>query len=257
MRDIEDSFEEKYNKLRALAVKLKKKVTDQNAIIANYELKNQQNVNNPVHTVAATTTNENNNNNTKKNESTTIQLKNLQSIQKENDRINDELEQLKDENKKIKKLNDDLKLNYDKCTTDLRESKNKNDDIKNEVNVNSKTKATLDQAIKEYLKQIQLLKTENDKLKFTKKDLEIEFDQLKSNLLTKESELDSQKDEIKKLQNDLTKIKTTAKKSEILNLEMEAYEKSLKDVSQKLEIKVNQNREVCYNLIVFFFDCCT
>lgn len=44
MKDIEDSFEEKYNKLRALAVKLKKKVAEQTAVITKLEAVNASNV---------------------------------------------------------------------------------------------------------------------------------------------------------------------------------------------------------------------
>lgn len=61
----------------------------------------------------------------------------------------------------------------------------------------------------------------------------------------RKAELDSKMDEEKKLKSELNKIKSSVKKNNVLNLEMEAYEKSLKEISQKLESKNLQLAEVC------------
>lgn len=47
-----------------------------------------------------------------------------------------------------------------------------------------------------------------------------------------------------KLQADLTKLKASVKNSNVLNLEMEVYEKSLNEVSAKLETKNTEISEV-------------
>lgn len=77
LKEIEDSFEEKYNKLRTLAVKLKKKVTEQNLVIAKLETERNHESNNKV------------------------QVKSLQNLQNENDKLLDELELLKSQQKKL------------------------------------------------------------------------------------------------------------------------------------------------------------
>lgn len=60
----------------------------------------------------------------------------------------------------------------------------------------------------------------------------------------KDAELKNQKAEI-------NKIKSSAKKNSVLSLEMEAYEKSLKDVSQKLESKSLRVTEVRISISFF------
>lgn len=50
--------------------------------------------------------------------------------------------------------------------------------------------------------------------------------------------------EIKAQKAELNKIKASMKKNNVLNLEMEAYEKSLKEVSQKLETQTMRVTEL-------------
>lgn len=49
--------------------------------------------------------------------------------------------------------------------------------------------------------------------------------------------------EISKLKADLNKVQNSIKKNNVLNLEVEAYEKSLKEISEKLESQVKQYTE--------------
>lgn len=60
----------------------------------------------------------------------------------------------------------------------------------------------------------------------------------------KEAESSSQNDQVSKLKAELGKLRASMKKSNVLNLEMEAYEKSSKEMTQKLEAKVVQLAEV-------------
>lgn len=56
-------------------------------------------------------------------------------------------------------------------------------------------------------------------------------------LLYISDEIATKATEIKNQKSELNKIKASMKKNNVLNLEVEAYEKSLKESSQKLETK--------------------
>lgn len=60
----------------------------------------------------------------------------------------------------------------------------------------------------------------------------------------KDKEIQTLKDAENKLKQELSKVKSSMKNKNVLDLEMEAYEKSLKDISQKLEDKNTQISEV-------------
>lgn len=60
----------------------------------------------------------------------------------------------------------------------------------------------------------------------------------------KEAEVASKLEEIAKLKCDLNKIQNSMKKNNVLSLEVEAYEKSLKELSDKLDSHVKQLSEV-------------
>lgn len=59
----------------------------------------------------------------------------------------------------------------------------------------------------------------------------------------KEAEIGAKVQEISKLKADLNKVQNSMKKNNVLNLEVEAYEKSLKEISEKLESQVKQLTE--------------
>lgn len=133
LKEIEDSFEEKYNKLRILAVKLKKKVTEQNSVIAKLETERNHDSNNKV------------------------QVKSLQNLQNENDKLLDEIELMKSQQKNVDKLKFDLEEEKSKLM--------KNTDIVGN--------ADADKTIKE-------LKLEKEAFNVIRKELETEVDKLKS-----------------------------------------------------------------------------
>lgn len=160
MRDIEESFEEKYNKLRVLAVKLKKKVAEQTSIIQTLESRNNDNTNEGQQI-------------TSKLGAMEVQVKNLQLLQSENDRLLDELEKLRSDGKKKQLDLDRARAELDKVRNELVELKS------NEVHTSDVKKNNSNQAIKEYVKQIQSLKDENAEYVVVKKSLENELIKLK------------------------------------------------------------------------------
>lgn len=170
LRDIEDSFEEKYNKLRSLAVKLKKKVAEQSTIITKLESKNNQNSDDGVQI------------NTKLG-AIEIQVKNLQLLQSENDKLQDRIDTLMAEKKNGEKQINEMKEEISVLTNTLTELQNDQSDSKTMVAETKKSKLSLEQAIKEYVKQIQSLKNECNSNTLVRKELEIESNKLKGNFL--------------------------------------------------------------------------
>lgn len=59
----------------------------------------------------------------------------------------------------------------------------------------------------------------------------------------KDAEIQKKLDEITKLKAEMNKMQSSMKKHSVLNLEVEAYEKSLKEVSTKLETSTKQLNE--------------
>lgn len=65
----------------------------------------------------------------------------------------------------------------------------------------------------------------------------------------KEEEIAAKSEAVASLKSELGKLKASSKKSSVLNLEMEAYEKSSKEMAQKLETKIMQLAEVSIHII--------
>ncbi|XP_039431092.1 GRIP and coiled-coil domain-containing protein 2 [Culex pipiens pallens] len=194
MRDVDDSFEEKYIKLRALAVKLKKKVAEQTIQLQRYEKEGLG--------------------------------KNLQSLQAENDKL---LDQLEGERKNVEQLKQDIEtLNQ----------------LRTEVDSSKKDKSSLESSIREYREQVQSLKREKEAFNMAKKEIDAENQKLKVALKAKEKQLTDELEAQKELKAEVERSRLAAKKANVLNLEMEAYEKSLAELNKKLEAKKDQVKEL-------------
>lgn len=204
MREIDDSFEEKYNKLRSLAVKLKKKVAEQQTQLQKYETDDNK-----------------------------MSSKNIRTLQEDNDKLQDELELLR-------KSNSTNQLNTKELNTKIGELET------NITNLESAKvgKSGSDNAIREYQTQISNLKKEKETSNQAIKEIENENNQLKITLKNKEKELTDEMETQKHLRSEIDKLKLAVKKTNVLSLEMEAYEKSLTDINNKLEIKRTQCAEL-------------
>lgn len=163
MRDIEDSFEEKYNKLRALAVKLKRKVAEQQATIANLESTASKS-SEPSAAAAAVAP---------------VQTQNLISLQKENDRLLDQIDSMKSEQKQLKAEMNELKQQIKKADEEAKSLRIVNDDIKATADANSKIKSALDAKIRDGEKQIEALKNEKKNVTQQLKNAENEIIKVK------------------------------------------------------------------------------
>lgn len=159
MRDVEDSFEDKYNKLRGLAVKLKKKVAEQQAIITKLESTS----------LPAPSTEAN----------ASISIANLKILQTENDKLQDKIDNMTIERKKYKSEIEELHRVKQKFDEELKSLKIVNEDIKAGADTNQKIKSALDEQIKAGEKQIEALKNDNRNVSQQLKNAENEIIKVK------------------------------------------------------------------------------
>lgn len=206
MREIDDSFEEKYNKLRSLAVKLKKKVAEQTLQLQKLE----------------------------KERDTQAVGKNFQSLQAEYDRVLDQLEAERKLSEQLEAQVKDLNEQVEKQQQEIESM----DQVRSEMdNSSKKDKSSLESTVREYREQLQSLKREKEAFNLAKKEIDAENQKLKATLKATEKQLSEELEAQKELKAEVEKCRLAAKKAKVLNLEMEAYEKSLDELNKKLEAK--------------------
>nr|XP_040224325.2 GRIP and coiled-coil domain-containing protein 2-like isoform X1 [Anopheles coluzzii]XP_040224326.2 GRIP and coiled-coil domain-containing protein 2-like isoform X1 [Anopheles coluzzii]XP_049462261.1 GRIP and coiled-coil domain-containing protein 2-like isoform X1 [Anopheles coluzzii] len=220
LREIDESFEEKYIKLRSLAVKLKKKVAEQTVLLQKYEKEASAAPN------SATTT-------SSSDSSVQAMNKNVQTLQSENDRLQDQLDGMAQE---MAKLRAELEQKSIELTT--------LEQVQKDVEGTSKDRSALETAVREYQTQIQNLKREKEAFQLAKKEIDAENQRLKSSLKAKEKEIAEGAEQQKELRSELERSKLAVKKANVLTLEMEAYERSLAELNTKLEAKKTLVKEL-------------
>uniref|UniRef100_A0A182JIJ4 GRIP domain-containing protein n=1 Tax=Anopheles atroparvus TaxID=41427 RepID=A0A182JIJ4_ANOAO len=230
MREIDESFEEKYIKLRSLAVKLKKKVAEQTVLLQKYEKEASTTAAAAAAVAAAGVASS-----AAAAVDTAQQTvsKNLQTLQAENDRLEDQLETLRQE---MAKLREEL----DRKTVELATL----EQLQKDAEGTSKDRTALESAIREYQTQIQSLKREKDAFQLAKRENDAENQRLKTSLKAKEKELADEQELQKELKSELDRTRLAVKKANVLSLEMEAYERSLSELNTKLEGKKTLVREL-------------
>uniref|UniRef100_A0A182MVY5 GRIP domain-containing protein n=1 Tax=Anopheles culicifacies TaxID=139723 RepID=A0A182MVY5_9DIPT len=214
LREIDESFEEKYIKLRSLAVKLKKKVAEQTVLLQKYEKE-------PSTSTAGADA------------SLQTVTKNVQTLQTENDRLQDQLDSMTQENAKLRE-------EVEKKSIELSTL----EQVRKDVEGTGKDRSALETAIREYQTQIQNLKREKDAFQLAKKEIDAENQRLKASLKTKEKELTDTMEQQKELKSEMERSKLAVKKANLLTLEMEAYERSLAELNTKLEAKKTLVKEL-------------
>uniref|UniRef100_A0A182UHY4 GRIP domain-containing protein n=1 Tax=Anopheles melas TaxID=34690 RepID=A0A182UHY4_9DIPT len=220
LREIDESFEEKYIKLRSLAVKLKKKVAEQTVLLQKYEKDASAGPNSA--TITSTS-----------DPSVQAMNKNVQTLQSENDRLQDQLDGMAQE---MAKLRAELEQKSIELTT--------LEQVQKDVEGTSKDRSALETAIRKYQTQIQNLKREKEAFQLAKKEIDAENQRLKSSLKAKEKEIAEGAEQQKELRSELERSKLAVKKANVLTLEMEAYERSLAELNTKLEAKKTLVKEL-------------
>lgn len=145
MRDIEDSFEEKYNKLRGLAIKQKKRIAELQATITRLDKT-------PAAESPAV-------------ESTNIKIQNMKSMQAENDRLMDQIDAMKNERKEMQAADKKLTAALVDRENEMKSLRLANEDAQALADTHSKTKCALDEALRNGEAEKERLRNEIKRLK--------------------------------------------------------------------------------------------
>ena len=211
MKDLESSWEERYGKLRNLAIKLKTKVKELTADI----LKEQH-------------------------EKVEIQqklMKTTQTFQNQIDKLEDDLETCKSENTLNVKKIDGLAIDISKDKKKLADNEELISHLHSEIDNMNKVKQNSENWKKQVSIKVQHLKKELEANAAIKKNFENTISKLKTELEAKTKQLQMEIENHNATKNTLQGSITESKKHAVLNLEMQDYEKSVADLSEKLETK--------------------
>lgn len=211
LKDIEDSFEDRYYKLRTVAAKLKKRATElQQQLDAEKQKANTERNEligkiNHLTTTARTT----------------------QKLQQECDRLCDELESEKNKNKEVCKCLSETKESEQSLKLRLEEAQATIEAVK----------ANLDAVVKERDVAVTTFKARESELEVTKKEKLAEELMRKEKVRELAELMDTLRDEQEKSAAALKSLeaaKMEARKQSVLSLEMQNYERSLEDLNTQL-----------------------
>lgn len=212
LKDLEGSWEERYGKLRTLAIKLKGKIRELTA-----ELTKEQNEKGDIQQKLGNS------------------IKTVQTLQTKCDQLEDALEASRTENKHYLKKIDALALDISKDKQNLATNDETITKLKSEIEQLSKDKASIQLWKEQVSSKVQTLKKELEANSLLKKDFEQRIATLSSALEEKDQALNAEIARHKLTMNSLQVSKHESKKKLVLNLEMQDYERSVKELSQKLE----------------------
>ncbi|CAG9858739.1 unnamed protein product [Phyllotreta striolata] len=206
MKDLEGSWEDRYGKLRNLAVKLKGKVRELTQNLTQQQLEN---------------------------EDLQVKLsssaKTIQNMQIDFDKLQDDLEESKKESALLHKQLSGVAHDISKDKQNLANS----DEIINSLRFELENKRKETEAIEVWKKQV------GSKIQTLRKELETKKD-IEAKLEAAEVALKNEIENHKHTKNLLEQSNNERKKTSVLNLEMQDYEKSVKESSKKLEQQLEE-----------------
>nr|CAH7727306.1 unnamed protein product [Callosobruchus chinensis] len=212
LKELEESWEERYGKLRSLAIKLKGKIREQNSCLTI-----QQKENDDL---------------TKKLASN---MSTIQSLQREIDGSQNELDDCK---KKCRQYENRLSTIGDEISRSKLQLASKDeqvDQLKKEIETLKAEKQTTENWKKQISGKIQTLRREVEANNVLKKEFEAQIAKLASDLEAKEQELKLEVESHKQTKHLLEQSSNECRKNTVLSLEMQDYERSQKETAKKLE----------------------
>ncbi|CAD6221227.1 GSCOCG00005100001-RA-CDS [Cotesia congregata] len=209
-----EDYEERYNKLRGFAVKLKKKVQD-----LTEELKVVEN--DKIKVIAEKEEFQ------KKISLVSDNVKKLQTIQLEYDKLQDCLEQEKNENKKLTKNLETLVIDNTKLKESNYEYRERISTLISDLDNNVKDLAEVRSVIKKNVGLILLLEEEKKAKTVICQQREKDYEEIKVKL---EAEIQAHKNTKARLES----AKQECSSNNVLFLEVDNYEKSIEDLKSKL-----------------------
>ncbi|XP_028140397.1 GRIP and coiled-coil domain-containing protein 2 [Diabrotica virgifera virgifera] len=212
LKDLEGSWEEKYGKLRNLAVKLKGKVRELTQTIAQNQSEQEE-----------------------AQKKSMINIKTIQNLQNQCDKLEDDLEKSR---KECKNLQIQLNTAANDISRDKQQLADKEEHVstlKVEIENYKKEKQATDNWKKQVGAKIQTLRKELEANNVLKKEFEAKIVTLNGSLENKEQALKAEVESHKHTKNLLEQSNNERKKNSVLSLEMQDYERGAKESTKKLE----------------------
>ncbi|GJQ67329.1 hypothetical protein Trydic_g8228 [Trypoxylus dichotomus] len=211
MKDLDSSWEERYGKLRNFAIKLKGKIRELTA-----DLQKEQAEKGDLHQKHGKT---------------------IQTFQQQIDKLQDDLEASKNDCKQYLKKLDTVALDVSKNKKELAENEEVISQLKSEIDGLNKEKLNTDNWKKQVSAKIQALKKELEANNLLKKEFENKINKLNAELESKDKTLKQEIERHNQTKAVLQESNNECKKQSVLNLEMQDYERSVKELSQKIDKK--------------------
>ncbi|XP_014211833.1 GRIP and coiled-coil domain-containing protein 2 [Copidosoma floridanum] len=214
------NIEDRYNKLRGFAVKLKKKVSDLMEQTQKLEAENQKLSNDKE---------ELQNKILRMSDS----AKKLQTIQTQYDKLQDDAELIKNENKRLIKRFETLVLENDSFKDSIMKEKKQVEQVTAKITSLTEEKVKLESTCEQLEKKIKDLNSELKAELMIRQQITKEYEDLKNSL---EAEVKAHKSTKTRL-DDMKHNKTS---NNVLSLEVANYEKSVETIKAKLDEEVNE-----------------
>ncbi|KAK4880145.1 hypothetical protein RN001_008291 [Aquatica leii] len=214
IKDLDGSWEERYSKLRTLALKLKGKIRDLTAEL-NKEYNEKMEVQQKL----------------------TESMKTCHTLHTQCDKLQDELDENKNKVKDYLRKLDVAALDISNTKKQLADNDETITKLKSDIDVLHKEKTNTDTWKKQISAKVQSLRKEIEANNLLKKNFENQISKLNQQLEAKDKLLKEEIDKHNYTRNSLQESNIECKKQTVLNLEMQDYERSLKDLTQKLDKK--------------------
>lgn len=221
LKDLEDSFEERYTKLRTVAVRLKKRVAELTAHLTQLEAERNKLLTDKQELQACVT-------------QMSAQAKNLQTLQQEYDKLEDTLEQQKAEMNKAKKNQDTALADIAKLRKELEQCLEEKTSMEKLMETCNSEKLTLERTRKEQTNQLKNLRKEVEVLNSSYREKEITVSQLQEQLNKLQQRLSEEETNHRVTKEALETSMQECKKNSLLTLEMDDYERRLSQLTQQL-----------------------
>lgn len=212
LKDLEGSWEEKYGKLRNLAIKLKGKVRELTQMVAKEQSDNEETQ-----------------------QKLMSNMKTIQNFQNQCDKLEDDLEKSKLECKQLQSQLNIAAIDISKDKQLLAEKDELVSSLKMEIENNKKDKQTTENWKKQVSVKIQTLRKELEANNVLKKEYEARISNLNKTLEDKEQALKTEIESHKHTKTLLEQSNNERKKNSVLSLEMQDYERSVKESAKKIE----------------------
>ncbi|XP_046989493.1 GRIP and coiled-coil domain-containing protein 2 [Schistocerca americana] len=222
LKDLEDTFEERYTKLRTVAVRLKKRVAELTAHLTQLEAERNKLLTDKQELQACVT-------------QMSAQAKHLQTLQQEYDKLQDTLEQQKAEMSKAKKNQDTALADLEKLRKHLEQCLEEKLNVEKLLESCSSEKLTLERTWKEQTNQLKNLRKEVELQNNSYREKEITVSQLQEQLNKLQQKLSEEETNHQATKEALEMSMQECKKNSLLTLEMDDYEKRLSQLTQQLE----------------------